>query len=168
MCNNIVCNCLKAPTLIADRIDNHRVCVTEYTELHVQENHHAVWLILLHPSRRAVSRGGVAWLANPPACAGAQDIDTSFGWKTRNDGCVTSSGKRGERMVRTSYSVIWHSFHMTLARELAWESVRTARDSGRPLRWKHTLFIRGVSCLQYEQRRHAQLHIFLLPNDHKQ
>ena len=56
----------------------------------MQENHHAVWLILLHPSHRAVTRGGVAWLANPPARAGAHDIDTSFGWETRSDGCVTS------------------------------------------------------------------------------
>ena len=47
-----------------------------------------------------VTRRAVAWLANPPAGAGAHDIETRFASKARNKGCVTSFGKRGEPLVR--------------------------------------------------------------------
>ena len=50
--------------MTGDRIDRCRGCVREYTELHAQENHHAVWLILLHLSHREFTRRGIAWLAN--------------------------------------------------------------------------------------------------------
>ena len=83
MWKDLVRDCCGTPTMTGDRIDKRRACVTEDTGIHAQGSHHEVWLIVLHPARRAVTRGAVAWLASRPARAGAHDTETCFAWRPK-------------------------------------------------------------------------------------